>query len=467
MPRFPKNVFCAFVVALLIASVAYSSNLEDHDFNQVHRLPSHRTRPDAVEARVAELQLTVPWFLNNSRVTRATHQTPCPIPPTTGDVLFGLGYEAVADTMRTATCWITHQHRMTGNVDVDYMSRQKASLVHGAGVSELLIASIMTLAGQFAPELGKPIVSTTLAPYYAVLKQVCLSSVLRGVADWVEPGEIYATAASPLNASYPNTLRGRPLILIAIVPSNPTGSMQSGLLSHCEPARHSSDARLLDCFGGAFQARVVSDHSYFWPCLVAPSLRNGHGTSVTPDQEEWQWKWPIRPIRSSALLFGLSKLSGHSGVRHGWAWVMDQDTARLMRQHLWELGTSLSASAMSQSALVLATISLGTQPTFHEWCEHAMVDRYRQLHRHLPAGYVVKSVEQSATALIACPVIHRARDVGGSVTLPCAEIMHDVGILATSGVAFGATEDTARVSMGVSEDAFSLLLQRFMLLPTS
>lgn len=460
------SISTAPVVLLL---VAVCGGILNHDaaaappirdaFSQLHRLPAHGSRRDVIEARVAELELTHPWFLNHTQTVQHAASTsgsrlPCPVPAAGGDVLFGLGYEAVADSMRTASCWIAHQHRQAGNVDVDYMTQQKASLVHGAGVSELLIASIMALAGQFAPELGKPIVTTTLAPYYAVLKQVCLSSVLRGVAEWVEPEDVRDAGTSNGSSAAASRLRGRPLILVAIVPSNPIGSVQSGLLSHCSAG--GDDPRLLRCFD-AFPARVVSDHSYFWPCLVPRELRNDPQPSGP--QAEWQWRWPLRPLQSSALLFGLSKLSGHSGVRHGWAWVMDGETAALMRQHLWELGTSLSASAISQSALVLATISLGTAPTFHAWCETEMVSRYRELHRRLPAGYRVLSTQQSATALIECPA---AKHDGAPL---CAQLLHDAGILASSGTAFGASNDTARISMGLSAAAFAMLLQRLEQLP--
>lgn len=378
---------------------------------------------DLIDARVAELDFSSSWFENT---THFEMNAPCSLPPRQLPT-FGLGYQSVSEEMKTVSCWVSHQHRQAGNLDVDTLIQRGAELVHGSGVSELLIASIVTSAKMFEMEglHRKPVVTMHIAPYYSILKMHLQSHLLRGVVDWMEPDNVSV-----------GSLDGRPLIVIAITPTNPGGSLDEGILADC----HDQDGAL-NCFGSP--AQIIADHSFLWPCTVHPLQRaTGHS------------KWPVTPKRESALLFGLSKLTGHSGVRYGWAWIPNSTFASTMRQTLWEMGLTLSAASLSHAALVLASVSqrsAQTKESFHGWCAAKMDFRWSQL-RALPmfdngSCFELRSQQRSAFTVVHCKQ-HTS----------CAEYFQSHGILVSKGEQFGMTSSEVRIALGLDDSLFRRLV---------
>lgn len=396
-----------------------------------------------VDARVAELDFTGPWFARppNRDVTGSYS---CPVPKKHEQSLaFGIGYESVEKEARIASCWVRELHKTAGNLDSSYMSR--AELVQAAGVSELLVASIISLADRhatFGSDGGKPVVTAHAAPFYAVLKMVAKSSVLRHLVEWSDPSDV-------LSGKH----KGRPLIVVAIVPGNPLGNIERGLLNTCEST--GADERTWCSDSPTY---VITDHSFLWPCLVEPSSRHGNNTT----NDEWTAHWPLIPSRSTVQLFGLSKATGHAGIRYGWAWTTDAAFAKSLRRTLWELGLGLSAAGVAQATRIMAAVAMRGS-AFHDWCAAEMETRWDEILR-VPAFanglsskspcFRVLSRRMAATAIIEC-----------NTTQTCAEVLRSVGIASTPGTAFGAGSNTARISMGSEAEVFFSLLQRLHSLP--
>lgn len=418
-----KSLLLFFVLFSFVGSAA-ASTFYGNGRTETKTSGSHTL----VEARVAELDFTARWFRNQSQPLTLQGHAPCPLPSSMDDLAFGLGYDSVQQEAESASCWIRELHKSAGNVNLPYLEDRQAALVHGAGVSELLVATILSVAVQFPQKDRQPIVTAHATPYYAVMKQVTKSPVLQHVVQWVEPSEVMAGKHA-----------GRPLIVVAIVPGNPIGNIEPGLLAGCRTESDSS----LACFGSP--TKFISDHSYLWPCLMT------NRAETSSNETEWDWTLPVTPKSSSALLFGLSKLSGHAGIRHGWAWITDCRLASSVRRTLWELGTSLSAAAVVQSTRVIAAIVSGEN--FHSWCQQEMDLRWSKLHAQLSGNntsFRILSERRSPTALIQCPA--------GS---DCAELLYRAGILATSGVEFGSSRNTARISLGRDESQFQEMLAKF------
>jgi aspartate/methionine/tyrosine aminotransferase len=425
---------------------------------------------DAIDAQVADLEFTRPWFTaaSSKRSTTPSPNEPnCTMPTAVtmdDDLTFGLGYGSVRATTQTGECWIRALHQNVGNVDVAYMDKAGATLVQAPGVSQLLLASIVALRSQF-PNTETVYVTPNTAPYYAVLKTVVASSpFLHGSVEWAEPSDVEK-----------GFYRGKPLIIVAITPNNPLGTMEPGLLSNCQPSNRFRQPAPLQCFDSP--AFVISDHSYLWPCLIP------HSSTPNASLGEWAWEWPLRPQFSSMLLFGLSKLSGHAGIRHGWAWIMDPTIASKVKRALWELGTALSSTSVLQASRVIrAIVTQKTPNTFHDWCSSVVTARWSKLLSVIALSptvaskvlatnttstcYQVLSSPGSITALIQCPVSKAAPLVRQS-GLDCSKQLEHVKILSTSGVSFGAELSTARISLGVDDAQFKRLILQLEQLPAS
>lgn len=397
-------------------------------------------RPDGlgfysfVDTRVADLLLMQPWFAQRSILT----------PPSSGPELSftqGMEYTSVDIATAPSAHWIRKVHETANHEFVRQMDRDGASLVQGAGTSQLLVAAILAIAEEFqggnekdytGDDLrdqisSRPFLTAHTAPYYAVLKQVALSPVLRFVVEWVEPSDVHQLPGDPL----------RPLIVVATLPNVPDGVLTDGILRNCSAERGHMDGKRLTCDGRP--TRVLADFSLAWPCTDS----TGRTTSGVSDEL-------VDRITAQAdgVFFGLSKLTGHAGVRHGWGWFPRKELGHNVERALWEMGTALSSIAVSHATRLLETVATAGSE-FHETCREEMALRWGRLEEVLghPALFQTESVRGGPCVLLRCR---------GNCVLALA----DVGIVANSGEVYGADPSTARVCLAGTEEVFEELLWR-------
>ena len=178
-------------------------------------------------------------------------------------------------------------HTLCKNADVT-----SHHLVLGNGSRQLLLAAIYALRKQ----AGSSLFVDSKAPFYPAYGRIC--SVNPSLGQWVG-SELDWTGGLTIEPSSKSDqpIADRDTLSIHCIPNNPDGFSPS-----------KEELERLD------DSSCILDLSYYWPHFL------GAGQCAL--------------LGHKILLFSLSKLTGHGGLRFGWSWVKDEKVAQDMREYI-------------------------------------------------------------------------------------------------------------------------------------
>lgn len=178
-------------------------------------------------------------------------------------------------------------HHISKNADVS-----DHHLVLGHGARQLLLAASYALRKQ----ASHPLSFHSTAPFYPVYGRLC--TVNPSLGEWIGSAFDWDGGVSKRSlVQKEHQLDECKAIKIHCIPNNPDGAFPNS--QALEAMKTSS---------------CILDLSYYWP-----HFWGDHSCSA---------------LSHDILLFSLSKLTGHGGLRFGWAWIKDQQIAKDMREYI-------------------------------------------------------------------------------------------------------------------------------------
>ncbi|KAL9684097.1 hypothetical protein QQ045_021529 [Rhodiola kirilowii] len=317
----------------------------------------------------------------------------------------------------TNPCWflepefskqVVRIHQVVGNAVTE-----NRYIVVGTGSSQLYQAALYALATAGHPD---PMDVVSVAPFYS--SYPLMTDFLKsGLYKWAGDANLYD--------------KDGPYIELVTSPNNPDGVARSSVVNRS-------------------QGIVMHDFAYYWPQYA--------------------------PITSAAdhdlMLFTVSKMTGHAGIRIGWALVKDKEIAMKMTKYI-ELNTiGVSKDSQLRAAKILKATADSCEHTsgqkvenFFEFGFNQMRERWGKLRTAVKKSglfslpdfvpdwctYNKKSFEpQSAFAWLKCE---------GEVE-DCEMFLKSHKILTRSGKHFGASPKYVRVSMLDRDPNFDLFIER-------
>lgn len=178
--------------------------------------------------------------------------------------------------------------------------------------------------------------------------------------------------------------------------------------------------------------KQIYDTVYYWP-------------SFTRD---------IQPISHNIMIFSLSKLSGHSSTRLGWAFVKDLQIAKHMETYIWLQTTHASLESLIASHAILSTIRM-TKNEYYDHVYSQLTQRWDRIDQMI-TQYGTDVVENLSERGGPCLWIRCLRPY-----FACHSQLEKVGIVSEKGTVFGSTLDYTRMCISMDQYVFDKLIKRF------
>ncbi|KAK4263152.1 hypothetical protein QN277_028609 [Acacia crassicarpa] len=243
-----------------------------------------------------------------------------------------------------SVCWfmspelrdaIKRLHGLVGNAEID-----NSYLVVGNGATQLFQAALFALSSSPSPSPHNPINVVAAAPYYSGYPDET-DMVRSSLYKWSGDAREYDK-----NEAY---------IEIVNYPNNPDGSVRT------TPVVNNK----YGCEG-----KLIHDLVFYWP----------HYTPIT------------HKAKHDLMIFSLSKCTGHSGSRIGWAIVKDIDIARKMTKFIVLNSVGVSRESQTRAAKIMEVLynsyqslrfdgSKKDSELFFEYSRHLLKDRWEKLRR--------------------------------------------------------------------------------------
>ncbi|KAI7751673.1 hypothetical protein M8C21_010560 [Ambrosia artemisiifolia] len=301
--------------------------------------------------------------------------------------------------------YIRKLHSIVGNAVTEgrYM-------VFGVGSSQLLTAALYALSSENS---SSPSNVLATIPYYPMYKS---QTVLFNSENFDFRGD---TNSWQSNTSTNNL----DVIEFVTSPNNPDGELKKPII------------------GG----KTIYDHAYFWP----------HFTPIPG------------PSDRDLMIFTLSKLTGHAGVRFGWAIIKDKDVYEKFLNYIMvaDLGISKDTQLRVLKLLKVAIKDDG-KPLF-QLAYNLMRERWDRLTSVLSKSTRF-SVQQRHP--LHCNFFNETRLPSPAYAWikcekeeddDCGAMLEEGKIISRSGSFFSAKDRYSRLSLIKSQDDFELLIQRF------
>lgn len=161
---------------------------------------------------------------------------------------------------------------------------------------------------------------------------------------------------------------------------------------------------------------------------------------------------PVQGFNEDIMVFSLSKATGHSSTRIGWALVKDVAVANEMRRFIELQSSDVSIDAQAKAFDILAhqnNILKNGQWSVFDHGADIIKKRWKDMDKILADHPdLIVSNRSGMFAWIEC------------VKTPPTEYLHDLGILAINGGAFGSFDQFARVNVGCSYEHFKEFMDR-------
>nr|AZG03002.1 alliinase [Allium sativum] len=308
-------------------------------------------------------------------------------------------------------------HKAVGNAKVD-----DKFLVFGNGVTQLLNGVIISLSPNVTATPAAPIKKVVAyVPYYPVFKSQTKFFNFRGY-EWKGNASDYVNAPNP-----------KDYIELVTSPNNPEGLLRKSIIKG---------------------SLAVYDHATYWP----------HYTPIKYTSDE------------DIMLFALSKYSGHSGSRFGWAFVRDKAVYDKLTTYMATNSEGVSRETQLRTLKIIKEIVLqinqhkGTVGDFNEYGYTTLRNRWIKL-----TNLVAQSNRFSLQKLSPeyCNYFKRVRDPSPTYgwlkcewkqDTDCSAVLQNGNILTQSGVRFEASSRYARLSLIKTQDDFNQLMERLSIL---
>ncbi|KAL8141979.1 hypothetical protein V2J09_015011, partial [Rumex salicifolius] len=309
---------------------------------------------------------------------------------------------------------IIRLHRVVGNAVTE-----GRHLVVGTGVTQLFQAALHALSHESQSQDDRPLSVVAATPYYSFYKNA-VEYMQSRLYKW---------------AGHVSSFNGEgPYVEVVTSPNNPDGFMRKPVIKN-------------QSGGGA----IVYDFAYYWPQY----------TPITS------------PADHDIMLFTASKITGHAGMRIGWALVKNKEVAERMTQFVVMSSIGVSKDSQLRGAKLLEVVSDGAETaavsengdTLFEFGHQVMAERWRRLREvvkknglfsipEFPSAfcnYFKKSFKaQPAFAWLKCE---------GDVE-DCEGLFKENNILIRGGRHFGVNSRFVRISMLDRDENFKLFIKR-------
>ncbi|KAK2409185.1 L-tryptophan--pyruvate aminotransferase [Trifolium repens] len=324
----------------------------------------------------------------------------------------------------TSICWflepefakeVVRLHNVVGNAVT-----QGRHIVVGTGSSQLILAALYALS---SPHASQPISVVSAVPYYSSYPSMT-DYQKSGLYKWGGDAETFN--------------KDEPYIELVTSPNNPDGYIRQSIVNRN-------------------QGLLVHDLAYYWP----------------------QYTPILSATDYDLTLFTVSKLTGHAGMRIGWALVKDPEVAKKMTKFI-ELNTiGVSKDSQLRAAKVLKTVSDSCEEekskdgeeSFFKYSYRMMEQRWKLLREAVDSGDLFSLPKFSSGF---CNFLNQE-----SETLPafawlkcegdiedCESFLRGHKILTRGGKQFGASPKYVRISMLDTDDNFMHLIDRLSTIQT-
>ncbi|KAK1371400.1 Tryptophan aminotransferase-related protein 4 [Heracleum sosnowskyi] len=283
-------------------------------------------------------------------------------------------------------------------------------IVFGTGSTQLLNAAVNALSLYNSSTPSKVVVSIPFYPDYEVQTELFAT----------EHYKFYGDASLYKNSSDDSTN----VIEFVTSPNNPDGKLRKAI------------------FNGP-SARAIHDHAYNWP----------HFTAIPHPSDE------------DLMLFTLSKLTGHAGVRFGWALIKDKTVYERMSTYTNENTFGVSRDIQLRALKLLNVVLDGDGRSIFKYAYGTMRNRWESLSKtvSLSTRFTIQDISPSF-----CTFFQNVRGPSPAYAWLkcereeddiCYKVLESGGILGRDGILFGASSQYVRLSLIKSQDDFDQLLQ--------
>jgi aspartate/methionine/tyrosine aminotransferase len=157
-------------------------------------------------------------------------------------------------------------------------------------------------------------------------------------------------------------------------------------------------------------------------------------------------KHPVK-LRDKVVIFSLSKLSGHSSTRIGWAIVKDADVAAKMREYVELFSSGVSIQSQESAAHILRRLNTKNGRLLLKLAQATLSDRHKAIQR------IVK--EKSLPVKI-------LSERGMFLYVQCRpQFIYDLKITCFAGSECGDTQKGRyRLNLGCTDEAYRELIAR-------
>ena len=234
----------------------------------------------------------------------------------------------------------THVQNVHPNVLKTY------ELVIGVGSTQLTHAALYALEKQFRrnhlnDDVKRNMNVSSMYPYYDEHRTAV--EFLPGM-DWLSWSEITSDSSGSKSSS-PSTCT----VEIRTTPGNPDATMM----------KMDDHANVFNC------TYTIYDHAYYWPQYTPIIQKASHG---------------------DVMMFTLTKLTGHSGTRIGWAFVKDPEIAKYMRDFVNMISHGVPHESQLRASLLLKHLSNPKDNQNDETTKNLILGHDHQM--HLNVGFI-------------------------------------------------------------------------------
>ncbi|KAL1831253.1 hypothetical protein ACET3Z_000904 [Daucus carota] len=283
-------------------------------------------------------------------------------------------------------------------------------VVFGTGSTQLLNAAVHALSLDNSSTPSKVVVSIPFYPAYKVQTEFFATE------EYEFDGDV---------SSYTNN-SGDSVNAIEFVtsPNNPDGKLKKAVLK-------------------GPSAKAIHDHAYNWP----------HYTAISSPSDE------------DLMIFTLSKLTGHAGVRFGWAFVKDKVVYERMSTYTDDNTFGVSRDIQLRALKLLNVVLDGDGRSLFKYAYEIMKNRWESLSRTvaLSTRFTIQDIAPSF-----CTFFQNVRGPSPAYAWlkcereedeQCYQVLQAGGILGRDGTLFGASSRYVRLSLIKYQDDFDQLLQ--------
>nr|BAD06448.1 alliinase-like [Allium cepa] len=304
-------------------------------------------------------------------------------------------------------------HHAVGNAKTD-----GRYIVFGTGVTQLLNGLIISLSPNVTSDPKAPVKKVVAAvPYYPVFRRQTSFFNFKGY-EWKGNASDYVKTTSPEN-----------FIELVTSPNNPEGRLRHSIIKG---------------------SSAIYDQVYYWPQYTAIKYASDE----------------------NIMLFSMSKFTGHSGSRFGWAMIKEEKVYNKITEYMQQNSEGTSHETQLRTLKLIKEILLqiktkrGTMGDINEFGYQALRKRWIELSK------LVSSSNRFSLQKLApeyCNYFKKIRDPSPSYgwlkcewkeDTDCEAVLRNGQIKTQSGVLFEADSRYTRLSLIKTQDDFDQMIQK-------